>query len=378
MKRLLNGANIGKLFIAIDKNTLKRRLPTSQTSVPTGNQFCQRLLEQTRDYRARIVLPEAEDPRILKAVARLNNGQRTGIILLGKAARIGLIIRQQQINLDLQSVTIIDPTAYPKTASLAQQLVKLRKHKGLSLKDAYTLLADPSYFGTMLVQTGKADALVSGAVYTTRQTVKPALELIKTKPGKALVSSVFFMCLPSHVLLFGDCAINPDPTAEQLAEIAISCAATCRTFGIDPRVAMISYSSGASGCGAAVDKVRQATAIVKQRKPQLKIEGPIQYDAAVNASIAKAKMPGSEVAGQATILIFPDLNCGNTVYKAVQQATGAIAIGPILQELKKPVNDLSRGATVDDIFYGLLVTLVQCQNNIKSAHGTRPIRSYTA
>lgn len=354
------------LEAAISGNVLKRRLEASQAPGPTGSQFLYRLRERAKDCKAHIVLPEAEDPRILKAIARLNSGQRSDIILLGKAERIRLIVRQQQIDLDLQMVTIIDPTDYPEMDGLAHCLVKLRKHKGLTLREAYALLTDPSYFATILVQTGKADALVSGAVYTTRQTVKPALELIKGKPGKTLVSSIFFMCLPSRIFLFGDCAINPDPTAEQLAEIAMSCAATSRQFGIEPRVAMISYSSGTSGLGDAVDKVRQATAIVKQIDPRLKIEGPIQYDAAVNETIAKAKMTDSEVAGRATILIFPDLNCGNAIYKAVQQATGAIAIGPILQELNKPVNDLSRGATVDDIFYCMLVTLVQCQNNSKT------------
>jgi phosphate acetyltransferase len=226
---------------------------------------------------------------------------------------------------------------------------------------AHDLMADVSFFGTMMVYKGHADGMVSGAVHTTQHTIRPALQFIKTKPDVSVVSSVFFMCLEDRVSVFGDCAINPNPTAEQLAEIAISSAESSAAFGIEPKVAMLSYSSGASGSGADVDKVRQATEIVKKKRPELKIEGPIQYDAAVDMSVGKKKMPDSQVAGQASVLIFPDLNTGNNTYKAVQRETGAIAIGPMLQGLNKPVNDLSRGCTVDDIFNTVVITAIQAQ-----------------
>ena len=226
---------------------------------------------------------------------------------------------------------------------------------------ANDMMQDVSFFGTMMVYKGHADGMVSGAVNTTQHTIRPALQFIKTKPGVSVVSSVFFMCLDDRVSVFGDCAINPNPTAEQLAEIAISSADSSAAFGIEPKVAMLSYSSGSSGQGADVDKVRKATEIVKQLRPDIKIEGPIQYDAAVDSNIGKKKLPDSKVAGQASVLIFPDLNTGNNTYKAVQRETGAIAIGPMLQGLNKPVNDLSRGCTVDDIFNTVIITAIQAQ-----------------
>jgi phosphate acetyltransferase len=227
---------------------------------------------------------------------------------------------------------------------------------------ARDLMADVSYFGTMMVYKGHADGMVSGAQHTTQHTIRPALQFVKTKPGISTVSSVFFMCLPDRVSVFGDCAVNPDPTAEQLAEIAISSAESSKAFGIEPRIAMLSYSSGTSGEGIDVDKVRLATEIVKQKRPDLKVEGPIQYDAAVDPIVGKQKMPDSEVAGQASVLIFPDLNTGNNTYKAVQRETGALAIGPMLQGLNKPINDLSRGCTVDDIFNTVIITAIQAQD----------------
>jgi phosphate acetyltransferase len=226
---------------------------------------------------------------------------------------------------------------------------------------AYDLMTDVSYFGTMMVYKGHADGMVSGAVHTTMHTIRPALQFIKTKPGVSIVSSVFFMCLPDRVSVFGDCAVNPNPTAEQLAEIAISSAESSQRFGIDPRVAMLSYSSGTSGEGEEVEKVRRATELVKQKRPDLLVEGPIQYDAAVDPEVGRQKMPDSKVAGQASVLIFPDLNTGNNTYKAVQRETGALAIGPMLQGLNKPVNDLSRGCTVDDIFNTVVITAIQSQ-----------------
>ena len=224
-------------------------------------------------------------------------------------------------------------------------------------------MTDVSYFGTMMVYKGQADGMVSGAVHTTQHTIRPALQFVKTKPGISVVSSVFFMCLPDRVCVFGDCAVNPNPTAEQLAEMAISSAESTQRFGIEPRVAMLSYSSGTSGEGEEVEKVRRATEMVKQKRPDLKVEGPIQYDAAVDPVVASQKLPNSEVAGKATVLIFPDLNTGNNTYKAVQRETGALAIGPMLQGLNKPVNDLSRGCTVDDIFNTVIITAIQSQQN---------------
>jgi phosphate acetyltransferase len=227
---------------------------------------------------------------------------------------------------------------------------------------AKDLMEDVSYYGTMMVYQGKADGMVSGAVHTTQHTILPALQFIKTRPDASIVSSVFFMCLEDRVSVYGDCAINPNPTAEQLAEIAISSAATSRAFNIDPKIAMLSYSSGSSGVGEDVERVREATALVKKLRPDLKVEGPIQYDAAVDIKVGKAKMPDSEVAGQANVFIFPDLNTGNNTYKAVQRETKALAIGPIIQGLNKPVNDLSRGCTVDDIFNTVIVTAIQAQD----------------
>ena len=241
-------------------------------------------------------------------------------------------------------------------------MYELRKSKGLSLDQAKDLMKDCGYFGTMMIYKGLADGMVSGAAHTTQHTILPSFQIIKTKPGVSTVSSVFFMCLPDRVAIFGDCAVNPNPNAQQLAEIAISSAETALAFGIEPKVAMLSYSSGTSGKGQDVDVVREATAIAREKRPDLKIEGPIQYDAAVDMKVGRSKMPNSEVAGQASVLIFPDLNTGNNTYKAVQRETGALAIGPMLQGLNKPVNDLSRGCTVDDILNTIIITAIQGQN----------------
>jgi phosphate acetyltransferase len=242
-------------------------------------------------------------------------------------------------------------------------LYELRKSKGLEITAAADLMTDSSYYGTMMVYKGDADGMVSGAAHTTAHTIKPALQFVKTRKGFNTVSSVFFMLLPDRVVLYGDCAIVPNPTAEQLAEIAISSADSAKTFGIDtPRVAMLSYSSGSSGTGEEVEKVRSATALVKERRPDILVEGPIQYDAAVDPVVGRSKMPGSEVAGQANVLIFPDLNTGNNTYKAVQRETGALAVGPMLQGLNKPINDLSRGATIEDIYNTVVITAIQSTN----------------
>ncbi|MFC2272746.1 MAG: phosphate acetyltransferase, partial [Capnocytophaga ochracea] len=242
-----------------------------------------------------------------------------------------------------------------------EKLYELRKSKGLELSQAKDLMLDSSYFGTMMVFLGDADGMVSGAVNTTAHTIRPSLQFVKTKPGVNTVSSVFFMLLHDRVLVYGDCAVVPNPTAEQLADIAISSADSAIAFGIEPKVALLSYSSGDSGSGADVDKVREATALVKERRPELLVEGPIQYDAAVDPKVGKQKMPNSPVAGQANVLIFPDLNTGNNTYKAVQRETGGLAIGPMLQGLKKPVNDLSRGALIPDIYNTVLITAIQSE-----------------
>jgi phosphate acetyltransferase len=347
----------------IDKLRLKKAIRKIASPGITPHMFQYQLIQQAKKFKTKIVLPEAEDERILKAAARIISLRLADIILLGNPGKITSAVKKSDIPLDLNKLEIVDPAADTIFSDYANSLYQLRKDDGLTLESANALMRDLSYFGTMMVYKGRADAMVSGAVYTTRQTIKPALQFIKVKEGKTLISSVFFMCLPDRVVIFGDCAVNPDPTAEQLAEIAISSAETSLHFNIEPKIAMISYSSGTSGTGKDVEKVRQATQIVRYKRPELKIEGPIQYDAAVNPVTGRAKLPDSEVAGNATVLIFPDLNTGNAIYKAVQQETGAMAIGPVLQDLKKPVNDLSRGGTVDDIFNTILVTSIQCQQN---------------
>ncbi|MBU3995039.1 MAG: phosphate acetyltransferase, partial [Actinobacteria bacterium] len=261
----------------------------------------------------------------------------------------------------------VDHETYPLRARFATEYARLRAHKGVTLEEAAERMADVSYFGTMMVQLGLADGMVSGAAHTTAHTIRPSLEIIKTKPGVSVVSSVFFMALADRVLVYGDCAVNPDPTAEQLADIAISSAETAAQFGVDPRVAMLSYSTGDSGSGADVDKVRRATEIARAARPGLLIDGPIQYDAASDPATGASKLPGSSVAGRATVFIFPDLNTGNNTYKAVQRSAGAIAVGPVLQGLNKPVNDLSRGATIDDILNTVAITAVQAGMG-KEAH----------
>jgi phosphate acetyltransferase len=323
--------------------------------------FQYQLTKRAKQSMKHIVLPEGNDDRILKAAARLIQQDIVEITLLGDAAEITAAVKRLGLNIDLSRVHIINPATSPYFDEYAQTLFELRKSKNLALDAARDLMADVSYFGTMMVHKGHADGMVSGALHTTQHTIRPALQFVKTKPGISTVSSVFFMCLPDRVCVFGDCAVNPDPTAEQLAEIAISSAESSRRFGIEPRIAMLSYSSGTSGEGADVDKVRMATALVKQKRPDLKVEGPIQYDAAVDPIVGKQKMPDSEVAGQASVLIFPDLNTGNNTYKAVQRETGALAIGPMLQGLNKPINDLSRGCTVDDIFNTVIITAIQAQ-----------------
>lgn len=345
----------------VDLKVLDEKIVTFKSESMTPHMFQYQLVRRAKSQKKHIVLPEGNEDRILKAAARLINQDVVELTLLGNPGEITASIKRLGLNLDTDQIRIIDPVHSRYYKEYVQTLYELRKNKNVTLDMAYDLMTDVSYFGTMMVYKGHADGMVSGAIHTTQHTIRPALQFVKTKPGVSVVSSVFFMCLPDRVSVFGDCAVNPNPNAEQLAEIAISSAESSLNFGIDPKIAMLSYSSGTSGEGEDVDKVRKATQIVKQKQPGLKVEGPIQYDAAVDPVVGQQKMPGSEVAGQASVLIFPDLNTGNNTYKAVQRETGALAIGPMLQGLNKPVNDLSRGCTVADIFNTVVITAIQAQ-----------------
>lgn len=323
------------------------------------------LIERAKSDKMRIVLAEGTDDRILHATDILLRREVADIILLGKIDEIRQ--KASALNLDIAKATLIDPVDSPKFPDYVHAYYEFRKAKGITEEQAKDIMADSTYYGTMMVKLNDADGMVSGAVNTTAHTIRPAFEFIKTKPGFSVVSSVFLMCLKDRVLVFGDCAVNPNPTAQQLAEIAIASAHTARVFGIVPRVAMLSYSTGKSGKGADVDVVVEATKIAKEMAPDLALEGPLQYDAAIDPIVAKTKLPGSQVAGQATVFIFPDLNTGNNTYKAVQRAAQAIAIGPVLQGLNKPVNDLSRGCLVPDIVNTVAITAIQAAADKKQA-----------
>jgi len=341
----------------VDTGDLLARLAITIPSVVTPQMFTYQLLDRARSDRKRIVLPEGEDDRILKAAGRLLQRGVADLTILGEEPQIRA--RAAELGVDLSVAAVLNPRTSELCDKFAEQYAELRKHKGIAVDQAREIIHDVSYFGTMLVHNDMVDGMVSGATHTTAHTVRPAFEIIKTLPGITTVSSIFLMCLADRVLAYGDCAIVPDPTSEELADIAISSARTAAQFGIDPRVAMLSYSTGTSGTGADVDKVRAATELVRSREPGLLVEGPIQYDAAVEPTVAATKMPDSKVAGRATVLIFPDLNTGNNTYKAVQRSAGAIAIGPVLQGLNKPVNDLSRGALVEDIVNTVAITAIQ-------------------
>jgi len=343
----------------VDIADLLARLAITIPSVVTPQMFTYQLLDRARSDRKRIVLPEGEDDRILKAAGRLLQRGVADLTILGEEPQVRA--RAAELGVDLSAAAVLNPRTSELCDKFAEQYAELRKHKSITVEQAREIIHDVSYFGTMLVHNDMVDGMVSGATHTTAHTVRPAFEIIKTLPDVSTVSSIFLMCLSDRVLAYGDCAIVPDPTSEQLADIAISSARTAAQFGIDPRVAMLSYSTGTSGTGADVDKVRTATELVRKREPDLLVEGPIQYDAAVDPTVAKAKMPDSKVAGRATVLIFPDLNTGNNTYKAVQRSAGAIAIGPVLQGLNKPVNDLSRGALVEDIVNTVAITAIQAQ-----------------
>ncbi len=343
----------------VDSTVLLDALGGGGTTAVTPLMFEHQLLERARSQRMRIVLPEGDDDRVLHAAASALTREMCDVTILGDESQVRA--RAAELGIDLSRAAVIATTDPELRQRFAHEYAELRAAKGMTLDQAWELVTDVSMFGTMMVQLGLADGMVSGAGHTTAHTITPAFQIIKTRPGVSIVSSVFLMALADRVLVYGDCAVVPDPTAEQLADIAISSAETAAQFGIEPRVAMLSYSTGESGSGADVDKVRAATELVRQRRPDLLVDGPIQYDAAADPTVAAKKMPDSPVAGRATVFVFPDLNTGNNTYKAVQRSSGAIAMGPVLQGLKKPVNDLSRGALVRDIVNTIAITAIQSQ-----------------
>lgn len=343
----------------VDDDVLLSALSVGEPDAVTPLMFEYGLIERARANKKHIVLPEGNDDRILRAAGTVLSRDVAELTILGEESEVRA--RAAGLGVDISAARILSPLDPELRQRFADEYARVRAHKGMTVDAAMDVVTDVSYFGTMMVHLGLADGMVSGAAHTTAHTITPGFQIIKTKPGVSVVSSVFFMALSDRVLVYGDCAIVPDPTAEQLADIAISSAATAAQFGIEPRIAMLSYSTGESGSGVEVEKVRAATEFVHSRAPQLLVEGPIQYDAAADAAVAKAKMPESEVAGHATVFIFPDLNTGNNTYKAVQRSAGAVAIGPVLQGLNKPVNDLSRGALVRDIVNTVAITAIQAQ-----------------
>lgn len=351
--------SLGLFETHVDSDGLAKAIDVAESSALTPLMFEHRLLARARSDKRRIVLPEGSDDRVLQAAERILQRDVCGLVILDQDGTVPE--RATRLGLRLDGAEIIAPHHSDLRDSFAEELYRIRSHKGMSADVAYDAVGSVSVFGTMMVHLGIVDGMVSGASHTTADTIRPALQIIRTLPGVSVVSSVFLMCLHDRVLVYGDCAVNPDPDASQLADIAISSAQTAAAFNVDPLVAMLSYSTGASGSGGDVEKVREATEYVRLRAPDLRVEGPIQYDAAVDASVAASKLPDSEVAGRATVFVFPDLNTGNNTYKAVQRSAGAVAIGPILQGLRKPVNDLSRGCTVSDIFNTVAITAVQAQ-----------------
>lgn len=348
---------------AVDTEALAKVINSVKNENITPRMFQYNMLVNAKKAQRRIVLPEGDDDRIVTAASQIARDKIAYLTVLGKPEDVKAKAKQLGLYWDEERIQIINPLESEHYEDFYNTLYELRKAKGLDLTAAKDLMLDVSYFGTMMVYKGMAHGMVSGAKHTTAHTIKPALQFVKTKPGFNTVSSVFFMLLDDRVLVYGDCAIVPNPTSEQLAEIAISSADSAKTFGIEiPKVAMLSYSSGTSGSGEDVEKVRVATEIVKSARPDILVEGPIQYDAAVDPVVGKQKLPNSPVAGQANVLIFPDLNTGNNTYKAVQRETGALAVGPMLQGLNKPINDLSRGATIEDIYNTVVITAIQSTN----------------
>lgn len=350
---------LGVFETSVDKVELQMRFMVERPARMTPTMFEYELIEKAKAARRHIVLPEGEDERVLRAADILLRRGVAALTVLGDLEAVRA--HAAALGLDLDGAELVDPLHSPLRERYASVYHELRKHKGMTEALALDTLADPTYFGTMMVHLGDADGMVSGAAHTTGDTIRPAFEFVKSRPGVAVVSSVFFMCLSDRVLVYGDCAVNPKPDSAQLADIAISSADTARAFGIDPRIAMLSYSTGDSAKGAQVDAVREATETVRRLRGDLKVDGPIQYDAAVDANVAKLKLPESEVAGSASVFIFPDLDTGNVAYKAVQRSSGAVAIGPVLQGLRRPVNDLSRGCSVTDIVNTVAITAIQAQ-----------------
>ena len=348
--------NVAVLEAGLEGDALKAAAADGEHLMPPPA-FRLALMDKARKAAKRIVLPEGDEPRTIKAAAICEDKGIAKCVLLGKKVDIERVAAEQGVVLPA-GVEIIDPT----TADLkpyVDAMVEMRKSKGLTPEDAAKQLEDTVVLGTVMLALDEVDGLVSGAVHTTANTIRPALQLIKTAPGSKLVSSVFFMAMPDQVLVYGDCAVNPNPTAEDLADIAIQSADSAIAFGIPARVAMISYSTGTSGGGPDVEKVAEATRIAQEKRPDLAIDGPLQYDAASVESVGRSKAPNSKVAGKATVFVFPDLNTGNCTYKAVQRSAGVISIGPMLQGMRKPVNDLSRGALVDDIVFTIALTAIQ-------------------
>ncbi|WP_369916250.1 phosphate acetyltransferase [Plantactinospora sp. KBS50] len=350
-------AALGAFEERVDTEEVSRRLRVTRSVRVTPLMFENDLIDRARAARRRIVLPEADDERILRAAEILHRRGVADLTLLGDPTEVAR--RARELGIDLGGTDVVDPATSQWRDGFAADYADLRRHRGVGLDLARDVVGDPNYFATMMVRSGRADGMVSGATRSTAATIRPAFEIIKTRPGVSVASSVFFMLLADRVLVYGDCAIIPDPDAAQLADIAISSAGTAARFGVQPRVAMLSYSTGSSGSGADVDKVVAATKLVRERRPDLLVEGPIQYDAAIDPQVAAAKLPGSTVAGRATVFVFPDLNTGNNTYKAVQRSAGAVAVGPVIQGLRRPVNDLSRGATVPDIVNTVAITAIQ-------------------
>ncbi len=353
--------SLGLFNSSIDIEYIEEKIETSTSNVMTPLMFEYKLFEMARSNKKRIVLPESSDERILRAAEIILHREVAEIILLGN--REELIETGLRLGINLSKATFIEHRTSAYIPEFVNTFFEARKKKGLTFAAAEDAMTHINYFATMMVQLGYADGMVSGAIGSTGETIRPALQIIKTKPDVSIVSSVFLMCLKTKVLVYGDCAVNQDPNAEELSQIAISSAQTAEAFGIVPKVAMLSYSTGESGTGADVDKVRAATKKVKQKLPDLLIEGPIQYDAAVNKKVALKKLPNSKMVGDASVFIFPDLNTGNNTYKAVQRSSDAVAIGPILQGLNKPVNDLSRGCLVADIVNTVAITAIQAGHN---------------
>ncbi|MER7166592.1 phosphate acetyltransferase [Micromonospora sp. NPDC000207] len=353
-------AALGAFEANVDTDELARRLAVTRSARVTPLMFEYDLIDRARARRRHLVLPEGTDERILRAAEILLRRGVADLTLLGRPDDVAR--RTRELGVDIGAAAVVDPVTDPRRDEFAEAYAQLRAHRGVTVDLALDVVAQPNYFGTMMVQSGYADGMVSGATHTTAATIRPAFEIIRTVPGLSVASSVFFMLLADRVLVYGDCAVNPDPDAAQLADIAISSADTAARFGIEPRVAMLSYSTGSSGAGADVEKVAAATALVRERRPELLVEGPIQYDAAIDPQVARTKLPDSTVAGRATVFVFPDLNTGNNTYKAVQRSARAVAVGPVMQGLNRPVNDLSRGATVPDIVNTVAITAIQAAN----------------